>query len=313
MRFEVTILGNSSASPAAGRHHSAHVLNVREQFYLVDCGEGTQSRLMEAGISPMKINAVFISHVHGDHVYGLLPLISSIGLMGRKTPLKIFGPSDLGRMLDFFCCDFWEHHVDFELQFTHVDTAKNLLIYENKSMEVWSIPLRHRVPTTGYLFREKPDKPNIRKEAIERYGLGIAQIVAAKEGRDVTLNDGQVIPATELTYTANLPRSYAYCSDTLYSGKAVSIVKGVDLLYHEATFMEADRALAKKTGHSTAAQAAKAALNAGAGKLLIGHFSSRYKDIAELVDEARQIFPETYPAIEGKTFAIPLKKNNCQE
>ncbi len=308
MRFEVTILGNSSASPTAYRHHSAHVLNVREQFFLVDCGEGTQSRLMRAGVSPMKINSVFVSHIHGDHIYGLMPFISSLGLMGKQTPLKIFGPAELGRMLDFFQNDFG-HPVDFEIQFIPVDTTKNLLIYENKSMEVWSIPLRHRVPTTGYLFREKKDAPNVCKEAIERYDLGIAQIVAAKKGEDISLEDGRVIPNRELTFYACTPRSYAYCSDTQPSGKVVSIVRGVDLLYHEATFSDTDKRMAKETGHSTAAQAAQAALGAGAGKLIIGHFSSRYKDLTELQDEARLTFPETYLAEEGKTFSIPLKKN----
>ncbi len=308
MRFEVTILGNSSASPTAYRHHSAHVLNVREQFFLVDCGEGTQSRLMRAGVSPLKINAVFISHIHGDHIYGLQPFISSLGLMGRKAPLKIFGPAELGRMLDFFQNDFG-HPVDFELVFTPVDTTKNLLVYENKSMEVWSVPLRHRVPTTGYLFREKQGEPNVRKEAIERYGLGIAQIVAAKRGENITLEDGRVVPNSELTFYAAAPRSYAWCSDTQPSGKVVSIVRGVDLLYHEATFAEAEKRMAKETGHSTAAQAAKAALGAGAGKLIIGHFSSRYKDLGVLQDEARLTFPETYLAEEGKTFSVPLKKN----
>lgn len=308
MRFEVTILGNSSASPTANRHHSAHALNVREQFYLIDCGEGTQTRLMRAGISPMKINAVFISHIHGDHIYGLMPLISTLGLMGKKTPLKIFGPPQLGKMIDFFQNDFG-HPVDFEILFTPVDTTKNLLIFENKSMEVWSIPLRHRISTTGYLFREKRGLPNVRKEAIERYGLGIAQIVAAKNGADITLDDGHIVPNSELTFISAEPRSYAYCSDTQYSGKVVSIVSGVDMLYHEATFSDSEKHLAKDTGHSTAAQAAKAALNAGVGKLLLGHFSSRYKDLTVLEDEARAIFPESHIAEEGAVFSVPPKKN----
>jgi ribonuclease Z len=308
MRFEVTILGNSSASPTPTRHHSAHVLNVREQFYLVDCGEGTQSRLMRAGVSPQKINAVFISHIHGDHIYGLVPLISSLGLAGKKTPLKIFGPHELGRMIDFYQNDFGQS-VDFEIQFTAVDTTKNLLIFENKSLEVWTIPLRHRVPATGYLFREKQGEANVRKELIAKYGLGIAQIVKAKRGEDVVLENGETIPVRELTYFANTPRSYAYCSDTMPSGKVAGIVDGVDLLYHEATFANAERHLAKETGHSTAVQAAKIAAKAGVGRLVIGHFSSRYKDLAPLEEEARQIFPATHLALEGQTFSIPLKKN----
>jgi ribonuclease Z len=308
MRFEVTILGNSSASPTANRHHSAHVLNVREQFYLVDCGEGTQTRLMRVGISPQKINAVFITHIHGDHIYGLAPFVSSLGLAGKKTPLKIFGPHELGKMIDFYQNDFG-HPVDFEIQFMAVDTTKNLLVFENKSLEVWTVPLRHRVPTVGYLFREKHGAPNVRKELIEQYGLGIAQIVAAKRGEDITLEDGCVISAGELTYFANRPRSYAYCSDTHPSGKVASIVEGVDLLYHEATFSDTDKHLAKETGHSTATQAAKIAAKAGVGRLIIGHFSSRYKDLTPLETEARLTFPKTYLALEGKTFSIPVKKS----
>jgi ribonuclease Z len=256
----------------------------------------------------MKINAVFITHTHGDHIYGLAPLVSSLGLAGKKNPLKIFGPREVGKMIDFYQNDFG-HPVDFEIQFTPVDTTKHLLVFENKSLEIWTIPLRHRVPTTGYIFREKQVAPNVRKELIERYGLGIAQIVAAKRGEEITLDDGRVIPAAELTYFANRPRCYAYCSDTLPSGKVASIVEGVDLLYHEATFLDTDRHLAKETGHSTAAQAAKIAERAGVGRLVIGHFSSRYKELVPLEEEARQTFPETYLALEGKTFTIPLKKN----
>jgi ribonuclease Z len=269
MRFNVTILGNSSASPAAGRHQTAHVLNVREQFFLIDCGEGTRSQLLKAGISPLKINAVFISHIHGDHLYGLIPMISSLGLSGKKTPLKIFGPAAVGRLLDFFQNEFG-HPVEFPLEFTPVDTTKHLLVYENKSMEVWSVPLRHRTPTTGYLFKEKADA------------------------------------------VGTTPRSYAYLSDTLPSPKAAGLVQGVDLLYHEATFSDTDKRLARETGHSTAAQAAKIAVKADAGRLIIGHFSSRYKDLSLLENETRAIFPAADIAEEGKTFSVPLKQNAAQ-
>ncbi len=265
MRFEVTILGNGSASPAAGRHQTAHVLNVREQFYLIDCGEGTRAQLTRVGVSPLKIKAVFISHIHGDHIYGLMPLISSLGMAGKQTPLKIFGPAALQKMLDFFGRDFGTP-VDFELDFTPVDTTAHALVYENRSVEVWSVPLRHRTPTTGYLFKEKPDP----------------------RGRT--------------------PRSYAYLSDTLPSPKAAGLVHGVDLLYHEATFTANDRRLARETGHSTSTEAARIALKAEAGRLLIGHFSGRYRDLSVLEAEARAVFPETYVAEERKTFSVPLCK-----
>ena len=270
MRFEVTILGNGSASPAVDRHQTAHALNVREQFYLIDCGEGTRQRLMRAGISPLKIRAVFVSHIHGDHIYGLMPFISSLGLAGKQTPLKIFGPPALRKMLDFFQNDFGTP-VNFELDFTPVDTTAHALVYENRSMEVWSIPLRHRTPTTGYLFKERPDPHN------------------------------------------HPMRSYAYLSDTLPSPKAAGLVleqipDGVDLMYHEATFAHIDRRLARETGHSTATEAARIALKAEAKELLIGHFSSRYKDVEVLENEARETFSDTCIAREGATFSVPLKK-----
>jgi ribonuclease Z len=240
---------------------------VREQFYLIDCGEGTRQRLMRAGVSPLKIRAVFVSHIHGDHIYGLVPLISSLGLAGKQTPLKIFGPAALGRLLDFHQNEFGQP-VSFELDFTPVDTTKHLLVYENRSVEVWSVPLRHRTPTTGYLFREKPDPHN------------------------------------------HPVRSYGYLSDTLPSPKAAGLVHGVDLLYHETTFAHADRRLARETGHSTATEAARIALRAGAGELLIGHFSSRYKDVGVLEAEARTVFPNTRIAGEGATFSVPLCKTS---
>jgi ribonuclease Z len=208
---------------------------------------------------------VFISHIHGDHIYGLMPLISSLGLAGKQTPLKIFGPAAVKKMLDFFQNDFGQP-VDFELDFVAVDTTRHALVYENRSMEVWSVPLRHRTPTTGYLFRERPDPHN------------------------------------------HPVRSYGYLSDTLPSPRAAGLVQGVDLLYHEATFAHADRLLARQTGHSTATEAARIASRAGAGRLLIGHFSSRYKDLGVLESEAREVFPATFIAEEGATFSIPLKK-----
>jgi ribonuclease Z len=238
--------------------------------------------MMRAGVSPLKLRAVFISHIHGDHLFGLMPLVASLGLAGKKTPLKIFGPAAVGRMLDFFQNDFGTP-VSFELDFTPVDTTKHLMIYENKSMEVWSVPLRHRTPTTGYLFVEK-----------------------ATAGADPTGNRESAKDA--LSSPQN--RSYAYLSDTLPSPKAAGLVQGVDLLYHEATFAHVDRRLARETGHSTATEAARIAVKADAGKLLIGHFSGRYKDLAPLETEARAIFPNSHIAVEGATFSIPLRKTD---
>ena len=308
MTFKVTILGSGSAKPSITKHHSAQVVNLYEQHYLVDCGEGTQNRLLRAGVSPLKINAVFISHLHGDHVFGLFPLISSMGLMGRKVPLHIFAPRPFDEIMAYHF-RYFDTELPFEVVWHEVHTTAHELLYENNVMEVWSVPLRHRVPTAGFLFREKTPGLNVRKEKIAELGLGVAQITAAKRGEDVTLADGRVVPNGELTYVPYPPRSYAYLSDTNYSGKAVSLVKGVDLLYHEATYADNMRKEAKQRGHATTLQAVKAARESGAKRLIIGHFSSRYKDESVLLDECLTEFAETYLAEEGKTFEIvPQKK-----
>ena len=305
MRFRITVLGSGSALPAAGRHHSAQAVNVHEQHYLVDCGEGTQSRLVQYGINPMKIKAVFITHLHGDHIYGLFPLISSLELMGRKTPLQVYAPHPLGELMEKMTGLAGEA-PPFEVEFHPVDTTRHLCVYENTTLEVWSVPLRHRIPAAGYLFREKSPAPNVRKEAIESYGLTIPQILAAKRGEDITAESGRIIPASDITYAPYRARSYAYISDTLRSGKVARLVSGVDVLYHEATFADDEKTLAAQTGHTTASQAAKVASDAGAGRLLIGHFSGRYKEVEPLVEQARAIFPATEAAEEGASYEIPL-------
>ncbi len=307
MTFKVTILGNGSAKPTIDKHHSAHALNVHEQFYLIDCGEGTQRRLIANGINLLKINAVFISHLHGDHVYGLFPMLSSMCLMGRTTALTIYAPKPLGEILETHN-RYFDLKIGFPLNVVEVDTCKHQMVYENNVMEVWTVPLRHRVSCCGYCFKEKTPRLNVRKEAIERYGLGVEQIVHVKNGEDAVLADGRTIPNSELTYLPYTPRSYAYCSDTQMSGKVAKLVDGVDLLYHEATFSDADKALAKQMGHSTTVQAAKTAVKCGAKRLLIGHFSARYKNLEQLLDEARTIFPQTYLATEGTTFEISVQR-----
>ena len=307
MTFRVTILGSSSATPTPERNPSDHVLNVHEQFFLGDCGEGTQQRLIRCGVNPMKLQAVFLSHLHGDHVYGVFGLISTLGLMGKKTPLQIFAP----RLFDEILANhlrYFDTELSYEVQWHEVETRKHKMLFENKTLEVWSVPLRHRIPAAGFLFREKAPALNLHKEAVARYGLGIAQCRAAKRGEDVVLDDGTVVPNAELTYRPYRERSFAYLSDTLYSHRAAELVSGVDLLYHEATFADEDRALAKKTGHSTAKQAAQAALAAGAGRLLIGHFSSRYKDLRQLEEEAREVFPRSEAVIEGHSYEIPCNR-----
>lgn len=307
MTFRVTILGAASAKPSATRHQTSQLVNHAEQYFLVDAGEGVQSRMMRAGVNPMRLAAVFISHLHGDHVFGLFPMISSLGLMGRKVPLHIYAPRPFNEILEYHK-RYFDTQLPYEIVWHEVHTTQHELLYENSVLEVWSVPLRHRVPTAGFLFREKPAGLNVDKGAIERYGLGVAQITAAKRGEDVVLGDGRVVPNGELTYIPWEPRSYAYLSDTNYSGKAVSLVRGVDLLYHEATYADDMRSEAKARGHATTLQAARAAVESGAKRLIVGHFSSRYKDEVALVEECRTVFPETYLAEEYKSFDIEMKK-----
>ena len=303
MPIAITILGNSSAKPTATGHPSAQVVNINEQLFLVDAGEGVQQQMARYGISPLKLRAVFISHLHGDHVFGLFPLLSTLGLYGRRTPLKIYAPRPFGEALESFLRLF-DSNLPYTPEWVEVDTTKHQIIFENSTTEIWSLPLRHRVPTAGYLFRQKEPALNVTKYAIERYELDMYQIVAAKRGEDVTLQSGEIIPNELLTYRPYPPMSYAYCSDTNYSARLAKMVEGVDILYHEATYSASERKLAKERGHATTADAAKVAQMAGAKRLLIGHFSSRYKDLKLLLQESQEIFPNTFIAEEGTTFTI---------
>lgn len=234
MSFAVTILGSASAKPTAGRHPSGQAVNLNEQYFLVDAGEGTQQQLFRYGINPLKLKAVFISHLHGDHIYGLFPLLSTLALYGRRTPLKVFAPAPFGALLEHHL-RYFDPDPGYAVEWTEVDTTAHALLYENRTLEVWSVPLRHRVPTAGFLFREKEPPLNVDKSKIEKYGLSIARITAAKRGEAVELEDGTILPNEELTYRPYPARSYAYLSDTNYSAKAARLVEGVDLLYHEAT------------------------------------------------------------------------------
>lgn len=299
--IKVTILGSASAKPTANRHPSAQIVNVDEQYYLVDAGEGVQKQMFRYGINPLKLRGIFISHLHGDHVFGVFPLISTLGLYGRRTPLKIFAPRPFGEILESHL-RYFDPDLPYEVEWVEVDTTAHRIIFENNSLEVWSIPLRHRVPASGYMFREKMPELNVDKFKIERYGLSVKQIVAAKRGEDIALDDGTVIPNAEITYLPRQPKTYAYCSDTNRSAMVARRVKGADLLYHEATYAAAEHRQAKERGHSTSVDAAETALAAEAKRLIIGHFSSRYKEPSVLLDEARAVFPATDIATEGETY-----------
>ena len=303
MTFSVTILGSNSALPTTKRYPTAQVLNVSERFFLIDCGEGTQLQLRSNKIKFSRINNIFISHLHGDHVFGLIGLISTFGLLGRTNDLHIYAHRDLEKILqpqiDYFCND-----LRFTPVFHHLNTKEPKQIFEDKNITVTSFPLKHRVPTCGFLFREKQKEPNIRKEAISRFNLGIADIVKIKKEEPFFDETGLLVPPEELIIPPPAPRSYAFCSDTGYNPAMIPVIKDVDLLYHEATFAEEHTDLAKKTTHSTARQAAMIAKMANAKKLILGHFSNRYDDLSILENEAKEIFPETHLVNDGDMWDV---------
>jgi ribonuclease Z len=307
MSFALTVLGSSSAIPTSTRFQTAQVLNVHERFFLIDCGEGTQIQLRRFSINSSRINHVFISHLHGDHIFGLFGLLSSYNLMGRKSDLHVYAHHNLEVTLDHFR-KYFGFDMSYKIVFHPLTASKSLEIYNDKHITVETIPLRHSVPVMGFIFREKQKPLNVRKEAIEKYSLGIRDIKKIKEGLDHTTPDGRTIANRELTLPPFKPRSYAFCTDTSCFLKLKDSLKDIDLLYFEATFAEKDKKLAKITGHSTASQAATLAKQAHVGKLLIGHFSTRYKNIGSLVKEARLIFKETTAVEDGDKYAIDQKR-----
>jgi ribonuclease Z len=301
--MKVTILGSSSALPTSGRYPSAHVLNAHERLFLIDCGEGTQMQLRKTKLRFAKINHIFISHLHGDHIFGLYGLLSTFSLMGRENPLHLYAPEKYEGMLKSHLNDF-NINLCFDIDFIPLSGNDPVKILDDKYLTVTSFPLKHRITAYGFLFREKISDRNIIAASIEKYHIPVVRIPAIKKGEDFITKDGSIIKNEELTLPPRQPLSYAYCSDTKYFKRLASFVKGVNLLYHEATFDKSKADLALMTGHSTTIDAAKTALDAGAGTLIIGHFSARYKDIEPLVVEARTRFPQTYPAIDGRTYEV---------
>lgn len=304
-------LGTASALPIAHKYPSAHVLNIRERLFLIDCGEGAQMQMRKYNVQLAKIDNIFISHLHGDHLFGLMGLLSTFGMMNRLAPLYIYAPAGMQKFLDFFRENFAEG-VKYDIVFSPVKCSKPTLIYESHNLEISAFPLKHRGETYGYIFKEKYPDRNVFKELVEEYNLSLAEIGALKRGEDVVRDDSfnkdTVLHNNKFTYLPYEPRSFAYCSDTAPFKNLSEWVKGVDLLYHESTFAADLKEMAKATFHSTAEDAAECARKAGAGKLIIGHYSSRYRDRSVFVDQAKNIFPETYSAKEGMKFEIPLKK-----
>lgn len=311
MDFTLTVLGTASAKPIPGRNQSAQVLSVHGRSFLIDCGEGVQTRLQECHISPMKIDSIFISHIHGDHVFGLFGLLSTMGMLCRPTPLNIYAPVNFGPILKFFL-SYYGEGIPFEIRHVPIAAKSPQMVYHTKSLEIYSFPLNHKIETYGWLFREKEPPMNVRKWKVEEYSLSLTEIGTVKRGEDVVRNatDGSttVLPFDELGYKPYNPRSFAYCSDTAPFPELASWVKGVDLLYHEATYPSelADQAALRH--HSTTLQAAGCALEAGVKRLVIGHYSSRKFDRGIYESECRSIFPETYAADDGDVFDVPLVK-----
>ena len=301
--MELTVLGTSSALPTSERYQSAHVLNVHERFYLIDCGEGTQIQLRKNRIRFGKIDDIFISHLHGDHVFGIYGLLSSLNLMGREVPLRLYAPDGFEKILRSHLEDFGIV-LNYPVEIISLKGDKIRVIHEDKYLDVFAFPLEHRVPTYGFLFKEKKKDRQMIKECIAKYKIPVVRIPAIKKGRDFITEDGTVIANQELTLPPPEPLSYAYCSDTMYFSKLATFIKDVTLLYHEATYDVNMNELASITGHSTTRDAARTAKDANAGKLLIGHFSSRYKNVDHLVEEARELFKATYPAEDGKSYTV---------
>ena len=302
-KFELYILGCGAALPTPHHFCSSQVLNVREKLFMIDCAEGTQIQLRRSKLKMQNIHNIFITHLHGDHCFGLLGLLSTMALLGRTAKMDVWGPTGLKELfqpqIDFFCAG-----MTFEVELHEVDHRKGELIYEDRSLSVSTLPLRHRVPCVGYLFEEKPLLPHIRRDAIDAFGIPVSQINNIKAGMDWTTDDGEVIPNHLLTTPADPTRSFAYLSDTMYAPELADRLQGVSLLYHEATFSKEHELLARQNFHSTAAQAGMMAKLANARQLLIGHFSSRYKDESVLLNEAKETFPNTIAATEGMVIKI---------
>ncbi len=303
MPFELTILGSNSALPTSDRYPTAQVLNILGRFFLIDCGEGTQIQLRRNKIGFSKIKHIFISHLHGDHYYGLIGLISTLNLLGLKTDIHIYAPSEIKTLLQPQL-NFLKGDLSLNLIFHPLNFKKPQQIFVDKRVEVLSFPLKHSISTCGFLFRELPKLANIKRETITEYKIPIAKIKEIKDGADFITSEGKIISNEKLTNQPLQPRSYAFCTDTAFHLPLIEVIKNVDLLYHEATFLESMRDFATKTMHSTTIDAANMAKLANAKKLLIGHFSARYNDIKLFENEARTIFENTEAVKEGKTYKV---------
>ncbi|MBR3015432.1 MAG: ribonuclease Z [Bacteroidaceae bacterium] len=297
-KFEVHILGCGSAKPTTRHFPASQVVNVRDKLFMIDCGEGAQIQFCKSRLKFSRLQSIFISHLHADHCLGLIGLVSTLNLLGRTAQLHVYLPKGgaevFGPVIHYFN---WE--MTFEVIFHEFDDKVSEVIYEDRSLTVTTLPLEHRMPCCGFRFDEKPTPRHILREMIDAYEIPLSEINRIKNGADYTLADGRVIANERLTTPSDPPRSYAYCSDTRYMPALAAKLQGVNLLYHEATFCEDDAQKATARYHSTASQAAQVAKEAGVGKLIIGHYSSRYDDESQLLSEASAVFEPTILAQEN--------------
>ncbi|WP_194849960.1 ribonuclease Z [Nonlabens antarcticus] len=301
--MKLTILGCHSATPRDNARPTAQILEVRGHLFLIDCGEGTQMAMRRNNVKFARIKHIFISHLHGDHVYGLIGLISTFCLLGRDKPLHIYGPKGIREMIELQL-RLGNSFMPFELYFTELEETVATQIFEDETVSVTTIPLIHRVYTNGFLIREKPGDLSLDIIACEELDVEKAYYRKIKQGSDYVRENGDIIENSRLTTAGNPPKSYAFCSDTMYKENMVAQIKEVTALYHESTFLKPHEYLCKKTKHSTAAQAATIAQKADVGMLILGHYSSRYKSYDMFTDEARPIFENSHCALDGKVFEL---------
>ena len=299
--MKLQILGCYAATPRTMTNPTSQVLEVKNHMFLIDCGEGTQVQLRKHKIKFSRINHIFISHLHGDHFFGLPGLVSTFRLLGRDKELHIYGPKGIKEAITLLLKlgDSW---TNYQLYFHELNSKESEVVFEDDKVTVETIRLSHRVYTNGFLFKEKEGERKLNVEAVEKYKIDKAYFQNIKNGRDVVLDDGTVVSNTELSFDPPVPKSYAYCSDTGYKPDIVDQIKGATALYHESTFLESEAHLAVKTKHSTAMQAASIAKAANVGMLILGHYSTRYKSIELFKEEAMEIFPNVELADDGKFF-----------
>ncbi len=302
-KFEITILGCGSAMPTTLHHPPSQLIDLNEKLFMIDCGEGTQLQMRKYKARKSKLHSLFISHLHGDHIFGLPGLISTLSLLGRTADLNIYAHKEIDFLLNPLL-SYLGNHISFKINLFPLNPSAEELLFENRTMKVTSFPLKHRIDANGFLFEQKESARHIIREMIDFYHIPVKQIQEIKNGADYLTPDGALILNEHLTYPGNPARRYAYCSDTAYAPEIIPYIKDVDLLYHEATFAESELMRAEETFHSTARQAAEIAAAAGVKKLMIGHYSSRYSEIGTLLKEAVAVFPHTELAVEGKIVSL---------